>query len=64
MNAQLLDNEEHQTIDDLDWLYQKVNLVTHEEEDYFTSTVREVLARGWPPVYARHYALGRLMGVH
>ena len=64
MNAQILDKEEHQTIDDLSWLSQRVRVVTDKEECYFTDTIKDALARGWELMYARHYALGKLMGIH
>ncbi len=64
MNAELLDDGDHQTIDDINWLSNKVRFITHKEERYFTDTVKDALARGWGLMYARHYALGKLMGTH
>ncbi len=64
MNSQLLNNEEVQRIDDLNWLSQRAKAVTDTQKLYFCDTVKDALARGWALVYARHYALGKLMGVH
>ncbi len=64
MNFQLLNNEEVQGIDDLNWLSQRARAVTDNQKLYFCNTVKDALALGWALVYARHYALGKLMGVH
>jgi len=62
MNPQELANEEHAR-DDLNWLAQKLAVVSQQEECYFCNTIREALARGWALMDARYYAIGKVMGI-
>ncbi len=64
MNAEIFDHEKHLAIDHLNWLSQRVRTVTEKQELYFCNVVKDALTRGWALVYARHYALGKLIGVH
>lgn len=62
MNIQMIEKEDWAK-DDVDWLSENTQDVVQEETNFFCKVVKDQLARGWALLDARHYALGKLIGV-